>query len=81
MAQNYEDWELLKGQVTDHGVLLDKVGPKVGQLVDQYVAGGVEIPLAMSRSSMTSTRTTSSCTRTGRNTPRPSTRDCPTRRR
>jgi hypothetical protein len=47
MAQIYQDWELLKAAGVDHEAMLERIGPKVGELVNQYVAAGVEIPIAM----------------------------------
>lgn len=47
MMQIYEDWHLLTAAGVDHEAILNRLGPEVGKLVDQYVLGGAEIPKAM----------------------------------
>jgi hypothetical protein len=47
MAQIYKDWGVLTAAGVDHQAMLERIGPKVGELVDQYVSAGVEIPSAM----------------------------------
>jgi len=45
--QLYQDWQLLNAAGIDHEAILNRVGPAVGAMVDQYAAAGVEIPSAM----------------------------------
>lgn len=47
MAQIYQDWQLLSAAGVDHQAMLERIGPKVGTLVDQYKGAGIEIPSAM----------------------------------
>jgi hypothetical protein len=47
MAQIYQDWQLLTAAGVDHQAMLERIGPSVGNLIDQYKGAGVEIPAAM----------------------------------